>query len=552
MAFSSSSSFGSLRLITHQSFFSAVHSGDVEQLKLILDKLAGDDPSPDGASSSAAAAAVSASYSSVAALMSLQNEAGETAVYIAADNNLEEMFSFLVGFCDLDAVKIRSKSDLDAFHVAAKRGHLGIVKQLLSTWPELCKLCDSSNTSPLYSAAVQDHLEVVNAILDADGSSVTIVRKNGKTALHTVARYGLLRIVKALIERDPGIVSIKDKKGQTALHMAAKGHDPNIVEELLLADCSILNERDKKGNTAVHIATRKCRPQIVSLLLSYASAEVNAINSQRETAMDLADKLQYGESALEIRAALLEAGGKHARYINRVDENSELKRTVSDIKHDLQSQLLQCEKTNKRVYGIAKELRKLQREAVQNTINSVTVVAVLFASIAFIAIFNLPGQYIQDEPGVGEAYIADNFAFRAFCVLNATSLFISLAVVIVQITLVAWDTRAQRLVVSVVNKLMWAACLSTCGAFLAIAFVIVGRQDSSMAIAVTVFGAATMMGTLASLCYFVFRHHFRTFWTDSQRQIKRASGSKSFSWSYSLNVSDTDEYNSDHKNIYAL
>ncbi|GAB2295028.1 hypothetical protein Dimus_029215 [Dionaea muscipula] len=45
----------------------------------------------------------------------------------------------------------------------------GIVKKLLSTWPKLCKLCDSSNTSPLYSAAVQDHLEVVNAILDVDG-----------------------------------------------------------------------------------------------------------------------------------------------------------------------------------------------------------------------------------------------------------------------------------------------------------------------------------------------------------------------------------------------
>lgn len=132
----------------------------------------------------------------------------------------------------------------------------------MSIWPELCKSCDSSNTSPLYSAAVQDHLDVVNTILDADVSCTRIVRKNGKTALHTAARYGLINIVTALIVRDPEIVTIKDKKGQTALHMAVKGQCPSVVEYILSADHLILNERDKKGNTAVHIATRKCRPQV--------------------------------------------------------------------------------------------------------------------------------------------------------------------------------------------------------------------------------------------------------------------------------------------------
>lgn len=528
----------SLRFITHQSFFLAVRSGDLHSLKEIVEKLTKDEPS-DGSSP-------------VSDLMATQTDAGETALYIAAENNLEEVFSYLINFYDLETVKIRAKSGIDAFHVAAKKGHLGIVKKLLSIWPELCKFCDSSNTSPLYSAAVQDHLDVVNAILDADASSVRIVRKNGKTALHTAARYGLVRIVKALMDRDPGIVCIKDKKGQTALHMAVKGQSTAAVEDILLADSSILNERDKKGNTAVHIATRKSRPLILSLLLSYTSLDVNAINNQRETAMDLADKLQYGDSALEIKEALTEAGAKHARYVGQVDEAMELKRTVSDIKHEVHSQLIQNEKTNRRVSGIAKELRKLHREAVQNTTNSVTVVAVLFASIAFLAIFNLPGQYIMDGNEAGKANIADNVGFRVFCLLNATSLFISLAVVVVQITLVAWDTTAQKQVVSVVNKLMWAACACTCGSFLSIAFVVVGKGSSWMAITITLMGAPILVGTLASMCYFVFRQHFGAF-KDSQRRIKRASGSKSFSWSvYSANISDIEDYNSDMEKIYAL
>ncbi|MBA0642394.1 hypothetical protein Goklo_026785, partial [Gossypium klotzschianum] len=219
-----------------------------------------------------------------------------------------------------------------------------MVKELLGIWSELCELCDSTNASPLYFTAVKSHLDVVNVILSAYPSCIRIVRKNGKTTLHMAA-------------------SIKDKKGQTVLHMAVKGQSPAVVDEILLANHSLLNERDKKGNTALHIATRKARPQIVSLLLTKRSIDINAINNQHETALDLADKLQYGESTLEIKGVLMEAGAQHARYVGQVNEAMELKRT---------------------------ELQKLHREAVQNTTNSITVVAVLFALIAFLAIFNLP------------------------------------------------------------------------------------------------------------------------------------------------------------------
>ncbi|MBA0759965.1 hypothetical protein Gotri_022773 [Gossypium trilobum] len=333
----------SLRFLTQQSFFAAVQSGELQSVKQMLDKLTKDEPSNGS--------------STVSDLVASQNESGKTALYIAAENNLQEIFSYLLKFCDVEVVKMRSNSDINTFHVAAKLGNLGMVEELLGIWPELCELCDSTNASPLYFAAVKSHLDVVNAILSADPSCIRIVRKNGKTALHTAA-------------------SIKDKKGQTVLHMAVKGQIPAVVDEILLANHSLLNERDKKGNTALHIATRKARPQIVSLLLTKRSIDINAINNQHETA-----------------------------YVGQVNEAMELKRTVSDIKH-VQSQFLQNQKTNIRVSGIAKELQKLHREAVQNTTNSITVVAMLFASIAFLAIFNLPGEYVTSEPDEGNANIA--------------------------------------------------------------------------------------------------------------------------------------------------
>jgi len=85
-------------------------------VKLIIDRLAQDEVAHDRDRDRA----------SVRALMALQNDAGETPLYIAAENNLVDMLSFLLNFCDPQIAGIRSRADLDAFHVAAKRGHLGI------------------------------------------------------------------------------------------------------------------------------------------------------------------------------------------------------------------------------------------------------------------------------------------------------------------------------------------------------------------------------------------------------------------------------------------
>lgn len=105
----------SLRFIAHQSFFSAVRSDDLESLKNLIQN-EGSDPS---------------------SLMALQNDDKETALYIAAENNFLDVFIYLLSFCDLQTVMIRAKSDMDAIHVAAARGHLGIYMLSISSLDHL-------------------------------------------------------------------------------------------------------------------------------------------------------------------------------------------------------------------------------------------------------------------------------------------------------------------------------------------------------------------------------------------------------------------------------
>ena len=75
--------------LSHQALFAAVRSADTEAVRRLL--------------------AV----------------AEESVLYVAAEAGALEVVHLLLPLYDLEATKLRSRLDLDAFHVAAKQGHTG-------------------------------------------------------------------------------------------------------------------------------------------------------------------------------------------------------------------------------------------------------------------------------------------------------------------------------------------------------------------------------------------------------------------------------------------
>ncbi|RVW70186.1 Ankyrin repeat-containing protein [Vitis vinifera] len=322
---------------------------------------------------------------------------------------------------------------------------------------------------------------------------------------------GHLEVLKALVSKDPSIVFRTDKKGQTALHMAVKGQNVEIVHALLKPDPSVMSLEDNKGNTALHIATRKGRSQVftsaidylhsdgqrdmfcflypaeyfvilhieasfVQCLLSVEGIKMNATNKAGETPLDIAEKFGTQEIASILREAGATNSADHGKPPNAAKQ---LKQTVSDIKHDVQSQLQQTRQTGVRVQHIAKRLKKLHISGLNNAINSATVVAVLIATVAFAAIFTVPGQYVEvptKGASLGQAHIARTAAFLIFFVFDSLALFISLAVVVVQTSVVVIEQKAKKQLVFVINKLMWMACLFISIAFISLTYVVVGSH----------------------------------------------------------------------------
>ncbi|KAJ6848295.1 ankyrin repeat-containing protein-like [Iris pallida] len=491
-------------------------------------------------------------------LVSSQNQDGETALYVAAERGFVEVVREILKVSDVQSAAIKASNSFDAFHIAAKHGHLEVLRALIHAFPALAMTTNSGNSTALDTAATQGHIDIVNLLLETDASLAKIARKNGKTVLHSAARMGHVEVVKSILSKDPTIGFRTDKKGQSALHMAVKGNNVEIVQELLRPDPSLINMEDGKGNTALHIATRKGRPEIVQTLIAATGIDINAGNRAGETALGIAEKCSYEQiaSILKEAGAALAATGDPGQPPNPAKQ---LKQTVSDIKHDIHSQIKQTRQTVARVQHIKKRLQKLHIGGLNNAINSNTVVAVLIATVAFAAIFQLPGQYVDAKAPAadgdghslarGQANIANNAAFIVFLVFDSLALFISLAVVVVQTSLIVTEQKAKTLMVFVMNKLMWLACLFISISFISLTYVVVGRRDWWLAWCTMAIGTTIMVVTIGSMCYCVVVHRMEE---KSLRNIRRASGSRERSMSLSVASDSEMVLNTEYKKMYAL
>ncbi|XP_009599077.1 ankyrin repeat-containing protein At5g02620-like [Nicotiana tomentosiformis] len=487
-------------------------------------------------------------------LMSKQNQSAETALYVAAEYGHVELVKEMSKYYDIGSASIKARNGYDAFHVAAKQGDFEMVKVILEVFPQLSVTFDQSNSTALHTAAAQGHINVVNFLLETNSSLATIPKNNGKTALHSSARNGHVAVVKALLSKEEGILNWRDKKGQTAFHMAVKGQSVDVVNELIQSDPSLATIIDGKGNTALHIATRKGRVEIVQALVKDKRMKWDVINKSGETALDIAEKGRQSEIATILKEhGILSA--KNMKLVLPTRSAKELKQTVSDIKHDVHNQLEHTFQTQKRVKNIAKRLNKMHLEGLNNAINSTTVVAVLIATVAFAAIFNLPGQYVDNRehipPGylLGEGNIAPQLPFAIFFIFDSLALFISLAVVVVQTSIVVVERRAKKQMMSIINKLMWLACAFVSVAFLALSYIVVGKEERWMATAVTFMGTFIMVTTLGTLCYWVVMHRIESSNLRSLR--KSARSSKSLSRSISI-MSESEIADDEYKKLYAI
>ena len=195
---------------------------------------------------------------------------GDTPLHRAAVRGHLEVVKYLLSRDDVDA-NMRNRGNNTPLHEAAYYGRLDVVKYLLSRDDVDANARDGGGDTPLHDAARSGHLDVVKYFLSRDGVDVAPPDGgDGHTPLHEAARSGHLDVVKYLSSRDDVDADARDVVGQTSLHHAAVyGHfNLNVVKYLLSRNDVDVNALDIWGQTPLHYAARYGHLEMVKSLLS--------------------------------------------------------------------------------------------------------------------------------------------------------------------------------------------------------------------------------------------------------------------------------------------
>ncbi|XP_073004729.1 protein ACCELERATED CELL DEATH 6-like isoform X4 [Typha latifolia] len=336
-----------------------------------------------------------------------------------------------------------------ALHIAATHGHLELAEMICERERSLVVARNVMLETPLHCAARAGHHQVVSSIVsftrDSNGIGVdTALRarnRDGRTALHEAAQNGHVDVAVELMSADPGLADmvdhaetanellkwnqilakISDESGSTPLHYAASAKNDKMCPDLdeLLDNkgrnllhtaveykstaivryvcgrselVKLMNARDFEGNTPLHLAVRSGDQEIVSLLIRNKRVYLNIMNNEGLTPLDLSiigveDGLTYVTNPAHWILMCLQWNG--ARFSSR--------RMDHVVREDFGPEDLEKE---------SKKHASLSQSFAMST--------VVIATVAFGAVFTLPGDYNTD----GTPTLARRYTFKAFVIAD--------------------------------------------------------------------------------------------------------------------------------------
>ncbi|BAT07547.1 Os09g0334900 [Oryza sativa Japonica Group] len=319
-------------------------------------------------------------------------------------------------------------------HLAASQGKIGlshveITRELLSWNSNLAKEPDESESTPLHYAASDGVREIISMLIQSMPSAMYIPDKEGLTPLHVAAKMGHLDVIQDMLKECPDSAELVDNEGRNILHLAIeRGHEP--VVSYILGDPSLaelFNEQDKKGNTPMHYAVKAGNPRLA--ILESRNIKLNIVNNEGQTPFDLASNTT---GFLHMIGFLLRLSANGARF---------------------GAQRQDC---------ISQWSSKNVKEWNEKTTKNLGIVAVLIATIALTAMFNVPGGYNSD----GVANLRATTPYNAFLVLDTVAM-ASSVIATMLLTYGRGAARSSTAWICMSLIFLWMALMSMILAFMA-------------------------------------------------------------------------------------
>ncbi|KAK4419963.1 Ankyrin repeat-containing protein NPR4 [Sesamum alatum] len=161
----------------------------------------------------------------------------------------------------------------------------------------------------------------------------------------------------------------------------------------------------------------------------------------------------------------------------------------------------------------------LQNEGLRNARKTVTIVAVLVATVTFAAGINPPGGFSQET---GKALRGDRAAFKVFLVCNIVALFLSVGVVNVLVSIIPFTRKTMMKLLTATHKVMWLSTLFMTAAYIAAVWTIMPDEKGTrwVTLELVVFGGGCTVFVFFGLGLMLTRHWYNKYKWRKVRQKK--------------------------------
>jgi ankyrin repeat protein len=275
------SALDSQNLQLHTPLMSAVQSGYLSVVKILLDRKVN---------------------------VNLADEKGKTALHYAAALEMHEILSLLLGVSGVD-LEARDSNNTTPLHEASSQGRPENVKMLLKYKADHTAV-DDKDRSPLELASEAGHTVTAKILLPLYG------RRRITASFLRAVSTGNVKMAELLMDAGADINAVMPQTQLTALHQGAARSDARLVQSLLLRKAE-LNPTDQHGRTPLYEAASRGAVDCLKLLVD-AGADINVPDSSGVTAMFAAATENY-ERCVDILLAAPIQRSTQEKNVYRLD-----------------------------------------------------------------------------------------------------------------------------------------------------------------------------------------------------------------------------------------